>query len=416
MSANPAANISRVHHDDRQGACRDGHSEPDTRMARRVILWSHYLLVGLLFLGVVAYAGPREQAQRMHNRLAGVPPSAIVLNQMEALIADGDSAGAAALAMENDAFYNATLKNWIAPWTNEERDVFVPLNDYTATVIGMIRDDVPFNTLFSADILYVGSGSGLPPYSMTNNDHYEELEARGLPLQDALQRRTQSALTDLPPEAIAGIFTTRQAAQAYFIMGTNRAMFRFMLMDHMCRDLEQMQDTTRTPDRIRQDVSRSPGGDSRVFLNNCVSCHSGMDPMAGAFAFYDYDVDLGRIIYSANQVQPKYSLNNTTFAPGYITTDDGWVNYWREGIHGSVGWDLSLPGSGNGAASMGDELANSQEFASCQVRKVFRNVCLRDPVDGADRNQIDAMVAGFRAGGFRMKQVFAESAAYCMGE
>ncbi len=416
MSANPIANISRVRHVRRQEACRDGHSDPDTRIARRVILWSHYLLVGLLFLGVVAYAGPREQAQRMHNRLAGIPPGASVLDEMEALIADGDTRGAAELAMQNDAFYNVTLKNWISPWTNEEREVFVPLNDYTATVIGMIRDDVPFNTLFSADILYVGNGNGLPPYSMTNNDHYEELEARGLPLQQALQRRTQSALTDLPPEAIAGVFTTRQAAAAYFIMGTNRAMFRFTLMDHMCRDLEQVQDTTRTPDRIRQDVSRSPGGDSRVFLNNCVSCHSGMDPMAGAFAYYDYDVDLGRIIYTANQVQPKYSLNNTTFAPGYITTDDSWANYWREGIHASIGWSPGLPGSGNGAASMGDELANSQEFASCQVRKVFRNVCLRDPVDAADRNQIDTMVANFQVGGYRMKQVFAESAAFCMGE
>ena len=27
------------------------------------------------------------------------------------------------------------------------RSVFVPLNDYTATVIGMVRDNVPFNTL-----------------------------------------------------------------------------------------------------------------------------------------------------------------------------------------------------------------------------------------------------------------------------
>ena len=51
-------------------------------------------------------------------------------------------------------------------------------------------------------------------------------------------------------------------------------MFRFTLMSQLCRDLEQISDTTRTPDRIRQDVSRSPGGDSRVFLNNCIGCHT----------------------------------------------------------------------------------------------------------------------------------------------
>ncbi|MEO0974415.1 MAG: hypothetical protein AAFX85_15100, partial [Pseudomonadota bacterium] len=318
------------------------------------------MLLGLMFVGVIAYAGPREQAQRMHNRLAGVPPSQAVLDQMAARIESGDTTGAAELAMENDAFYNVTLKNWISPWTNEEREVFVPLNDYTATVIGMVRDDVPFNTLFSADILYVGSnGSGLPAYSMSSNAHYEEMESRNLPLQSVLERRTQTAMTDLPPQAIAGIFTTRQAGQAYFVQGTNRAMLRFMLIDHLCRDLEQVQDTTRTPDRIRQDVSRSPGGDSRVFLNNCVSCHSGMDPLAGAFAYYDYDLDLERVVYSGGQVQPKYSLNNTTFAPGYITTDDSWRNYWREGINAALGWSASLPGGGNGAASLGEELANS---------------------------------------------------------
>ena len=66
-------------------------------------------------------------------------------------------------------------------------------------------------------------------------------------------------------------------------------MFRFTLLNHLCRDMEQMHDTTRPPDRIRQDVTRSPGGDSSVFLNNCIGCHSGMDPMAQAFAYYDFD-------------------------------------------------------------------------------------------------------------------------------
>ena len=80
--------------------------------------------------------------------------------------------------------------------------------------------------------------------------------------------------TGLPPDATAGVLTSRAAAQAFFVAGTNRAMFRFTLMNHLCNDLEQLNDTTRAPDRIRQDVSRSPGGDSRIFLNSCVGCHS----------------------------------------------------------------------------------------------------------------------------------------------
>jgi hypothetical protein len=42
------------------------------------------------------------------------------------------------------------------PWTNRDQTVFAPLNDYVATFIGMVRDDVPFNTALSADILHRG--------------------------------------------------------------------------------------------------------------------------------------------------------------------------------------------------------------------------------------------------------------------
>ena len=45
-------------------------------------------------------------------------------------------------AMQNRAFYDVTLKNFATPWTNRDQTVFAPLNDYVATVIGMVRDDV----------------------------------------------------------------------------------------------------------------------------------------------------------------------------------------------------------------------------------------------------------------------------------
>ena len=64
---------------------------------------------------------------------------------------------------------------------------------------------------------------------------------------------------------------------------------------------------------------------------------------------------------------------------------------------------------------MGQELANTDAFASCQVKKVFRAVCLRDPEDGTDRFQVDLMTNSFK-GGYSMKQTFAEAAVYCMGQ
>ena len=104
--------------------------------------------------------------KRMHDRLAGVPPSESVLSTMAADIAAGRPTDAAMTAMQNRAFYDVTLKNFAMPWTNRDQTVFAPLNDYVATVIGMVRDDVAFDRVLYDDILYVGkNGLGVPAYS-----------------------------------------------------------------------------------------------------------------------------------------------------------------------------------------------------------------------------------------------------------
>jgi hypothetical protein len=390
-----------------------------TRTQTGVVKLAHATLAILLVVALAApaNAGPREQARRIHDRLAGVPPSDSVLAQMETAIQANDAAGAAYLAMDDENFYNVTLKNFAAPWTNRDRSVFVPLNDYIATVIGMVRDDVPFNTLLSADVTYVGtSGSVSAAPSASNNNHYEQLEADNVNLRDALVSTSQSSINGLPSNATAGVMTSRAASEAFFVAGTNRAMFRFTLMNHMCNDMEQMHDPRLPPDRIRQDVSRSPGGDSRLFLNNCIGCHTGMDPLAGAFAYYNYNIDTGALEYTPGNVQPKYFNNDLNFPQGFRTTDDSWENYWRNGQNAYLGFDPALPGEGNGAKTMGEELANSYAFAACQVKKVFRAVCLRSPEDQADRDTVDQITETFRSSGYRMKQVFADSAVHCMGQ
>ena len=362
-----------------------------------------------------AFAGPREQARRLHDRLAGVPPSDAVLTQMAADISGGNPTMAAQRAMSNKNFYDVTLKNFAAPWTNVERTVFVPLNDYTATVIGMVRDDVDFSTVLSADLLYVANTPGAPAYSPANNDHYQYLDDNNVDLQAALQPAMQSSLLGIPSAATAGVMTTRASAAAFFVAGTNRRMFRFTLINHLCRDMEQMQDSSLPPERIRQDVSRSPGGDSRVFLNNCITCHDGMDPLAQAFAYYDFDETSARMTYTQGVVQPKYLINSDNFKPGYVTTDDHWTNNWRQGANQVLGFDGAMSGAGTGAKSMGQELAHSDAFAQCQVEKVFRAMCLRDPGNTQDRQAVSTIKSSFKSGGYKMKQVFADAAVYCMG-
>lgn len=388
------------------------------------------LTLALIFMTAVAgsaSAGTREQAKRMHDRLAGVPPTDAVLTSMASKIGSNDAVGAAMEAIENKNFYNVTLKNFAMPWTNEAQTVFAPLNDYVATVIGLVRDGdtIPFTEVLSGDVVYVATGVGsVPAYSMNNNDHYAQLESQGIDLKANLVNVRQSSVTTLPAAATAGVMTSRAAAEAFFTGGTNRAMFRFTLLNHLCTDLEQIKDVTGVPDRIRQDVTRSPGGDSRIYMNACIGCHTGMDPLAQAFAYYEFDENTGSLVYNdvgfvdpttGSRVQPKYLINPDNFKPGYITTNDNWDNYWRKGPNRSLGWSSALTGSGSGAKSMGQELAASEAFATCQVQKVFKNVCLRSPVDGADRGQISSMVSSFKSSNYNLKQVFAESAVYCMG-
>jgi len=376
----------------------------------------------------VAQAGAADQARRMYDRIAGVPPTeselAVMLGMMDANgdnVTDSESgaAQAAAEAFKSPSFYNVTLKNMVTPWTNEEQTMFADLNDFTATVIGLVRDGDDFRKVLYDDVIYVGSGG--TAYSNANNQHYIDLQNSGADLGDpsVLVRRSQSSVTGLMGSATAGVLTTRAAAKAFFVAGTNRAMFRFTFINFMCRDLEQVQDTTRTPDRIRQDVSRSPGGDSRIFLNRCVGCHAGMDPMTQAFAYYEWsgeeDSDAGQLLYSSGQVQEKYHINADNFRYGYVTPDDHWDNYWRNGPNSVLGWDAALPGSGSGAKSLGQELAYSDAFAECQVKKVFQTVCLHAPATSEDQSALAAMVANFQQG-YNLQTPFTDAAVYCRGD
>ena len=122
------------------------------------------------------------------------------------------------------------------------------------------------------------------------------------------------------------------------------------------------------------------------------------------------------MVYTPGTVASKYFNNNTTFEDGFITPNDSWDNYWREGKNAALGWDANLPGTGQGAKTLGQELAATNAFAQCQVTKVFRNVCLRDPVDPSDRNAVASMTNAFKnTNGYDLRETFAASAAYCMG-
>ncbi len=384
--------------------------------------WTAKTVVALLCaMGVsVASAGPREQAKRIHDRLTGVPPSAAVLDSMAAKITGNDALGAAYDAMDNPAFYNTKVRELATPWTNREQSVYVDMNDMVATVVGLIRDDAPFDQVLYDDVVYVGTAAATAvPYSQTDNDHYLDLQLNRVDLSDPanLERQTQSAQPGAPfgVAETAGVMTTRGFSEAYLVAGTNRAAVRFAMLNFMCMDQEDLRDITAHADRVRKDVTRSPGGDSQIFLNDCLTCHAGLDGLAGAFAYYDFDEDTQQTVYTGGNVQPKFNQDAGVFPFGFETTDDSWINYWRTGSNEFVGWNAPGGGEGSGAKSLGQELAQTRQFAVCQTKRVFEQVCYRSPNGMADETAVENIADIFEANNRSMKRVYAETALYCMG-
>lgn len=371
------------------------------------------LAVSLLLLSPLALAGPREQAYRLHNRLTGVPPSNATLNQMEQLIQSGQAQQAAELAMNNPRFYDVTLKNWVKDWTNEEQTNRVPLNDYVATVVGLIRDEERFDQVLYGDILYVSSDGNAPGYDVANNDHYEYLENNGVSLAQTLQQVVQSNVTGVPDTA--GVITTRASGKAFFDAGTNRAMTRFTFMNFLCKDFEALHDITIPDIFVHRDVDRAPGGDSRQYKNKCVGCHAGQDALVGAWAHFDWDGT--QVTYNPNEVAPKINAN-VLFSDGHIVRDDTWQNLWASGQNSILGWrQVNGSHAGRGARGLGRYLASSQQFSQCMAEKVYKLVCVKEPQNATDIAAVEAYAIQFETGGeYNMKELIAKTSTLCLGQ
>ena len=278
-------------------------------------------------------------ATLLHNRIAGVPPSSEVLARMVELLEQGDrkkDIEAALLATEDSGFYNLKLLNIFSVWANVAGDSGVPLNDMTATMIGIVRDNIPFKEVLYGDHIYLGkakftksdsdyaglkggdeSGKNLcpekvkpagdkvlPPYLSNSNDHHRCMQKYDFDLQATLQHYKQSNMprfslgealkfslvreSKLDKRAIAGVLSTREFAQAYYSAGTNRRATAFVLKYFLCREMEELHDTNVSDEYVRRDVDRSPGDDPSLFRKRCLGCHGGMDALSGWSIYYHY--------------------------------------------------------------------------------------------------------------------------------
>lgn len=372
----------------------------------------HFPLYTVLLLTFNVWAGPREQAWKLHNRLAGVPPIKTTLKDplrdMEVLIAAGRPEEAAAIAMSHPNFYNIVLKNWIKPWTNREQTSRVELNDYVTTVLGIIKEDVPFTEVLSGDIIYTINGAP-QAYSTMNNDHYKNAEASNINLMSSLMKRVQSATTGMPSAAVSGVLTTRAAGDAFYSAGTNRRVNRYTFMNYLCHDYEELHDVNLPDFRVRRDVERNPGGDARTYKNQCVGCHAGQDAIGGAYAYYDFVGD--KLVYTPNIVVTKMN-HNVYYADGFVTTNDQWQNLWAIGQNAKLGW--RGPTSGSGVKELGQMLSRSKAFSQCMAKKVFKLVCLKDAINTSDVELVNTLAGQFEQENYSMKSLIINTSVGCI--
>jgi len=350
-------------------------------------------------------ASAKEKAIKMHNRLTGVPPQADVLTSMESFIKQGIPEDAAELALENKNFINVVMKNWVKPWSNVDQTSRVPLNDYVATILGAIKDDIPFDRILYDDILYTVEGV-TPDYSNKDNLHYIAAEEQRVDLSTKLVQRKQSDVTKIA--ATSGVLTTRAAGEAFFSAGTNRRVNRFTFINYLCNDFEDLHDTAIPDYRVRRDVERNPGNDSRTYKNNCVGCHAGQDGLAGAYNYYNFSGD--ELTYTPGKVTPKVN-QNISFKDGFKDVDDSWINLWVIGNNAKLGWKGAT--SGSGASSLNRMFARSDAFAQCMSKKVFKLVCMKDPISTVDKKLVETHARSFGAD-FNLKSLIVKTSVGCI--
>ena len=384
-------------------------------MKIQVKLYSAFLftLITLTLVGSATDFQAQEQATLLHNRIASMPPNKATLDKMVALLKAGKRTEAAAVATNSAAFYSVTLRDMFSAWSNTLGNVNVDLNDMVATMIGLVRDDIPFNEVLSGDYLYTGADSD-GAYDPADNSLYVELQKKDL--QQALVKQKQSEvfapINHLPAEAQAGVLSTRAFGKAYFTAGTNRRATAFTLKYFLCHDMEALNDTDISDKKVRRDVSRAPGGDGKLYEHRCQGCHSGMDALSGWNVYYDF-IPNQKTIYQ-KVVQPKITKNKDVASEGHLPVDDSFVNLWSKGQNASLGWGAKV--NGKGTKDYGEMLTASDAFASCMATHTYQQVCFVTPETDKEKTLRDELAEDFKSNGYNMKKLFAATAVACLLE
>jgi len=361
----------------------------------------------------------------------------------------------------NPSFYNITIRDFAAPMSTREESVNTGLNDFIATVIGNVRDNLSAKELVTGNYIYMANpAKAAVPSNMErdivrSNLHYSSLASGGFNLARVLTKAPQklfngTSVVDNPDPA--GVLTSRTFMGAHAIAGTNRRMIEYTFREFLCIPIEKWAYNQGSDNYIGRDIERLPGGSATKFVQNCRACHARLDPLRGAFAYYtfsnnytkntlvsshtsDFNAnedmsdsvitglragDPGASVIPAsgnyvNYVVKKMNHNDQAFNGGYVMYDNSFNNAATD-TEGAkyFGWRSSL--TGKGARDFGMMIAQSEGFSRCMTKRVFKKLCNRDAQASEDA-LIQSTATEFETQGYKLKYLFKKIAGFpqCLG-
>ena len=383
--------------------------------------------------------GEPTQAEKVAVRLLSlmakkkIPVDAALVKKAALHISRGEYKKAAQVGVELPDFYNNTVKDLGLRMSNREETIDAPLNDFAATMIGVVRDQVNAKELLTGNFYYRGNGlvgvpSDMKTHMLHSNIHYQELEKGGYDLKKALVRADGQKITGPQGTPVnhpdpAGVLTSRAYMAAHAVAGTNRRQVEYAFKQFMCLDLSEIADTEASDLRVGRDIDRFPGNSHKKYQTSCKGCHTVMDGFRGAFAKTDFGtyVKHGDLVTVHKGRYPKkvsFKVNHNEFAypNGYITRDDSFYNFANRGANKVLlGW-RSPVSKGYGMGQFGKMLAESKRFSKCMVKRVFEAVCPVN-IDENILSKLSVYVSEFESSNYNLKELFinASISPLCLG-
>jgi hypothetical protein len=370
----------------------------------------------------VAQAQTREDAERramrVYSYLTGTIPSQAKLQRLTDLM-EKDPRTAAFSVLQEEQPYRNLIGRFISLFDedgSEARD----FSDGPATLVAMAQQNVDWRKILDSDLVAVGSDPSLPPYSvlgvgqnnMDPNGHYKAFMSQNRPLSELVLKKQSELVPFLTEDVASGIISTRAFGLAYLLDGTNRAAFRHLMMKFTtCQDMELHKDTSLTEKYISCDVTRAPANQPSLFHEECRGCHSGMDPMRNAFAYWDFDANAG-LRYTPGKVDPKHNQCQAD-AIGNRVADDRWRNMWAlDGQNRVHGWNGAI--EGKGVRTLAKHLAESDAFPRCWTEHLLSWICNRPKSDSVEyKTAVNVLANMFRNDGYRFRNHMARVVLAC---